>query len=79
MQRGVVQGVIDEWACASGAEAVEYAKKAAAFEGIMCGPSAGAALKVACEIASRAEAKGKTIVVILASHGIRWAGLCKGE
>ena len=66
--------MIDEWACASGAEAIEFAKKAATLEGIMCGPSAGAALKVACEIASRPEAKGKTLVVILASHGIRWAG-----
>jgi hypothetical protein len=46
--------------------------QAAALEGIMCGPSAGAALKVAIEVASRPEAKGKTIVVILASHGIRY-------
>jgi len=67
-----IEGVIDEWACASGDEAVATAKKAAALEGIMCGPSAGAALKVACEVASRPEAKGKTIVVILASHGIRY-------
>jgi cysteine synthase len=65
-------GVIDEWACASGAECVEYAKKAAMQEGIMCGPSAGAALKVALQVASRPESAGKTIVVILASHGIRY-------
>ena len=39
---------------------------------IMCGPSAGAALKVALEIACRDEAAGKTIVAILASHGIRY-------
>ena len=56
---------------------MEFAKKAACLEGIMCGPSAGAALKVACEVASRPEAKGKTLVVILASHGIRYAcGVC---
>lgn len=67
-----IDGVIDEWACASGEEAVAFAKKAACMEGIMCGPSAGAALKVACEVASRPESKGKTIVVILASHGIRY-------
>ena len=68
-----IEGVIDEWACASGAEAVAFAKKAAAMEGIMCGPTAGAALKVACEVASRPEARGKTIVVVLASHGIRYS------
>lgn len=36
------------------------------------GCTAGAALKVAIEVASRAESKGKTIVAILASHGIRY-------
>eukprot|EP00316_Scyphosphaera_apsteinii_P020898 CAMPEP_0119314096 /NCGR_PEP_ID=MMETSP1333-20130426/31628_1 /TAXON_ID=418940 /ORGANISM="Scyphosphaera apsteinii, Strain RCC1455" /LENGTH=356 /DNA_ID=CAMNT_0007319141 /DNA_START=147 /DNA_END=1217 /DNA_ORIENTATION=+ len=65
-------GIIDEWAHASGDECVAFAKRAAELEGIMCGPSAGAALKVATDIASRPEAKGKTIVVILASHGIRY-------
>ena len=67
-----IEGVIDEWACASGDEAIAMAKQAAATEGIMGGPSAGAALKVACDVASRPEAAGKTIVVILASHGIRY-------
>ena len=38
----------------------------------MVGPSAGAALKVACEIACRDESAGKTIVAICASHGIRY-------
>ena len=41
-------------------------------EGMMVGPSAGAAMKVALEVAARPEAAGKTIVVLLASHGIRY-------
>ena len=39
----------------------------------MVGPSAGAALKVACDMATRAECAGKTIVVVCAPHGIRYA------
>jgi cysteine synthase A len=65
-------GVVDEWAHASSDEAVEWAQKAAKLEGIMCGPSAGAALKVLAEIAARPESAGKTIVAVLASHGIRY-------
>ncbi len=67
-----VEGVIDEWAHASADEAVEYAKRACTLEGMMVGPSAGAALKVAVEVGSRPENADKTIVCILASHGIRY-------
>lgn len=67
------RGVVDEWAHASGDECVEYARKAAMLEGIACGPSAGAALKVACDVAARPEMAGKTVVVVLASHAIRYA------
>ena len=66
------RGVIDEFACATSAEAIEWATKMAQAEGMMVGPSAGAAMKVAVDVASRPEAAGKTIVVILASHGIRY-------
>ena len=45
---------------------------ACALEGMMVGPSAGAALKVAIEVGSRPENCDKTIVVILASHAIRY-------
>ena len=41
-------------------------------EGMMVGPSAGAAIKYACDVACRPEAAGKTIVVIVPSHGIRY-------
>ena len=63
---------MDEWAHASQEEAIEYASKACKAEGMMIGPSAGAALKVACDIATRPESQGKTLVVVLASHGIRY-------
>ena len=68
-----IPGVVDEWAHASQEEAIEYARKACTAEGMMVGPSAGAALKVACDMATRAECAGKTIVVVCASHGIRYA------
>jgi len=64
---------VDEWAHASSDEAVEYALKATTLEGMMIGPSAGAALKVAVDVACRPESEGKTLVVIMASHGIRYA------
>jgi cysteine synthase A len=67
-----IPGVVDEWAHASPEEAIEFAKKACAVEGMMVGPSAGAALKVACDVASRPESAGKTLVVVCASHGIRY-------
>ena len=36
------------------------------------GPTSGATFKVAMDLAKRPEAKGKTIVVICASHAIRY-------
>ena len=64
--------LIDTWAHASSDESVEWAMKATQQEGMMVGPSAGAALKVGCELATTDEAAGKTIVIMLASHGIRY-------
>ena len=67
-----IEGVVDEWAHASSDEAIEFASKACKMEGMMVGPSAGAALKVACDVACRPESEGKTVVVVCASHGIRY-------
>jgi len=64
--------VITEYAHANSAEAIEFAKLVTTMEGMMVGPSAGAALKVAMDVAARPEAAGKTIVVMLPSHGIRY-------
>ena len=45
------------------------AKELASKEGMMVGPSSGAAIKYALDLACRAEAKDKTIVVVVPSHG----------
>lgn len=66
------RGVVDEWAHCSADDAVAWARAATTKEGMMIGPSAGAALKVAVEVASRPESKGKTVCVVIASHGIRY-------
>ena len=66
------RGIVDEFCHATSADATQCAATLAAKAGMMIGPSAGAAVKVAIDIAKRPEAKGKTIVVICASHGIRY-------
>ena len=66
------RGIVDEFQSATSAEAVAMAATMAAKAGMMVGPSAGGAIKVAMDIAARPEAAGKTIVVICASHGIRY-------
>lgn len=66
------RGYVSEFLSATSAESIEWATKLANTEGIMVGPSSGATFKVAMDLAARPEAKGKTIVVIAASHGIRY-------
>jgi len=66
------RGVVDEWGHVATPECVAWAKKVTLEEGMMVGPSAGAAIKYACDVACRPEAKGKTIVVVVPSHGIRY-------
>jgi cysteine synthase len=56
----------------STSEAVECAKRMATVEGMMVGPSSGAALKYALDVACRPEAAGTTIVVLASSHAIRY-------
>jgi len=66
------RGTIDEFLHASTPEAVQWANKVAAEEGLLIGPSSGAAIKVAVDVAKRAEMAGKNIVVIQASSAIRY-------
>eukprot|EP00578_Thalassiosira_sp_NH16_P015764 CAMPEP_0181109700 /NCGR_PEP_ID=MMETSP1071-20121207/18317_1 /TAXON_ID=35127 /ORGANISM="Thalassiosira sp., Strain NH16" /LENGTH=352 /DNA_ID=CAMNT_0023193415 /DNA_START=52 /DNA_END=1110 /DNA_ORIENTATION=+ len=66
------RGHVSEFLSATSSESIEWATKLANIEGIMVGPSSGATFKVAMDVAARPEAKGKTIVVIAASHGIRY-------
>jgi cysteine synthase A len=53
-------------------DAVKYARRAAAEEGILAGTSSGAALWAAAQVAQRNEFDGKNIVVIIPSFGERY-------
>ncbi|MFM8965223.1 MAG: cysteine synthase A [Actinomycetota bacterium] len=68
LDRSVYDEVIDVEAD----DAVKYARRAAAEEGILAGISAGAALWAASQVAKRSELEGKNIVVIIPSFGERY-------
>ena len=68
LDRSVYDEVIDVEAD----NAVSFARRAAAEEGILAGISSGAALWAAAEVAKRPEMAGKTIVVIIPSFGERY-------
>jgi cysteine synthase A len=53
-------------------EAIEYARRLAREEGILAGPSCGAATAAAVRIGKLEEFAGKTIVVILPDSGERY-------
>jgi cysteine synthase A len=57
---------------AEDAEAVEFARRLAREEGIICGISSGAAVAVAIRLAGLEEFAGKTIVAILPDSGERY-------
>ena len=56
-----VEGSVDEWAHATPEEAIEFAGKAARLEGMMVGPSAGAALSVESGAHGAAPAAGSHV------------------
>ena len=68
LDRSVYDEVIDVEAD----NAVKYARRAAAEEGILAGISAGAALWAASQVAGREEMSGKNIVVVIPSFGERY-------
>ncbi len=68
LDRSVIDGIIT----VSNENAFETARSLAKKEGILCGISSGAAVWAALEYAKRDDAKGKRIVVVLASTGERY-------
>jgi cysteine synthase len=64
--------IVDEIVTVSNDEAIETARRLHKEEGITAGISSGAALFAAVKLASKAENKGKTIVVILPDSGERY-------
>ncbi|MEM7468791.1 MAG: cysteine synthase A [Pseudomonadota bacterium] len=64
--------VVDRVEQISNEEAVEFARRLATEEGILCGISCGAAGAVAAKVAAEPEMAGKTIVVILPDGGERY-------
>ncbi len=64
--------VIDRVEKISNEDAIEYARRLAAEEGILVGISSGAAIVAAKRLAQEAEFAGKTIVVILPDSGERY-------
>jgi cysteine synthase A len=66
------KNVYDEVLDAPNDEAIKYARRAGAEEGILAGISSGAALWGAAQIAKRPEFENKIIVVIVPSFGERY-------
>ncbi|MCL2490504.1 MAG: cysteine synthase A [Propionibacteriaceae bacterium] len=64
--------VIDEVVTVTTPDAIGWARRAAAREGLLVGISAGAALAAAGVIASRPEAQGTTIVAMIPDWGERY-------
>jgi len=64
--------VVDRVEQVDSAEAVDFARRLAREEGILCGISCGAAAAVAVRLAKKEEFAGKNIVVILPDAGERY-------
>ena len=64
--------VVDRVETVDDDEAVEFARRLACEEGILCGISSGAAGAVAVRMAKLDEFEGKTIVVVLPDGGERY-------
>jgi cysteine synthase A len=66
------RAILDEVIVVTDEEAFECARRLARQEGVLAGVSSGAALHAALGVATREEAAGKMIVVLLADTGERY-------
>ncbi|MDT3767436.1 cysteine synthase A [Gleimia hominis] len=64
--------LVDEVITVPTDEALDFARKAAAQEGLLVGISSGAALWASKQVAARSDAAGKTVVTILPDTGERY-------
>jgi cysteine synthase A len=64
--------LVDRVETVENGEAIDFAKRLAREEGILCGISSGAAAAAAARLAALDEFEGKTIVVILPDAGERY-------
>ena len=65
-------GIVDEVISVATAQALEFARRAAAAEGLLVGISSGAALAGTAAVAARPELAGKKIVTLLPDTGERY-------
>ena len=68
------RSILDEVAVVTDQQAFDCARRLAREEGILAGISSGAAMHAALAVASREDAVGKLIVVLLADTGERYLG-----
>jgi len=66
------RSILDEVVAVTDEDAFACTRRLAQEEGILAGPSSGAALHAALALASRADAEGKVIVVLLPDAGERY-------
>lgn len=64
--------ILDEIIRVKTPDSLHMMQQLSSLEGVLCGPSSGAALAAAVSVARRAEASGKTVVTILPDVGERY-------
>ena len=69
---GKGRGVVDEFLATDSPDALDCSLLLAKSHGLLVGPSTGAAVKAAVELGRRASMRGRTIVVIAPSSGVRY-------
>jgi len=66
------RGLVDEFVSCRTADGLDMALAVARQQGLLVGPSSGAAIRCALEIASRPGMRGQCVVVVCASSGVRY-------